>query len=142
MAINKAIILGFVGQAPQVRNVSETIKVADFRLATTEKWKDKNGEAKEQTEWHNVVCFRGLADTVAKYVQKGHQLYVEGKLRTREYEGKTGKQYRTEIVADNIQILTRPASNQAPGAPANPAVNYGGFPTAPATEEVNDDLPF
>lgn len=117
MSVNKVIILGNCGKDPEVRVVGEH-KVASFSVATTEKYKDsKTDEWKENTEWHNIVCWRNTAELADKYIKKGTQLYIEGKLRTRSWEKDGEKRYVTEIVADNIQLLGKKESSDSP-APA------------------------
>ena len=109
--INKVILIGNVGQDPEVRytgDASNGAKVATIRLATTERYRDRNGNPQEHTEWHNVVVWRNQADVVEKYVKKGTQLYVEGRIRTRTWDDQSGnKRYSTDIVADTIQLLGR-----------------------------------
>ena len=102
--VNKVILIGRLGQDPEIKNVNGT-KVANFSIATTESYKDKNGQKVENTEWHNIVIWGGLADVVESYVHKGDQLYLEGKLMTRKWE-KEGITYsRTEIVCNQMQML-------------------------------------
>lgn len=117
--INKAILIGNVGQDPEIRYTGEATngtKVATLRLATTERYKDRNGNLQEHTEWHNIVVWRNTADVVEKYVKKGTQLYIEGRIRTRSWEDQTGaKKYTTEIIADTLQLLGRKSDNQAGG---------------------------
>jgi single-strand DNA-binding protein len=114
--INKVILVGNVGQDPEVRytgDASNGAKVATIRLATSERYRDRNGNLQEHTEWHSVVVWRNTADVVEKYVRKGSQLYIEGKLRTRSWEDQTGnKRYVTEIMADTLQLLGRKQDNQ------------------------------
>lgn len=100
--INKVILIGNLGADPDVRYMPSGDPVATVRLATSESWKDKNtGEAREQTEWHRVVFFRGLAEVVKQYLRKGSKIYVEGKLRTRKWQGQDGvERYTTEVVVD------------------------------------------
>lgn len=106
MSVNKVILVGNVGKDPEVRYLEKGVAVAKFPLATSETYKGKDGEKVTATEWHNVVLWRGLAETVEKYVKKGSQLYIEGKIRTRSYDDKDGnKRYVTEIVADLMQML-------------------------------------
>ena len=126
--INKVILVGNVGQDPEVRytgDVNNGTKVATIRLATTERYRDRNNNLQEHTEWHNVVAWRGQADLVEKYVKKGTQLYIEGRLRSRTWEDQTGaKRYAIDIVADTIQLLGRRQDSQQQGgysAPAQPA---------------------
>ncbi|MBO5860413.1 MAG: single-stranded DNA-binding protein [Alistipes sp.] len=105
--INKVILVGNVGGDPEVRTTESGVKVARIRLATSERYTDKqSGERKELTEWHTITLWRGLADIVDRYVHKGSQLYIEGRLRTREWTDTNNiKRYTTEILADNMQLL-------------------------------------
>ena len=113
MSLNKVLLIGNVGKDPEVRHLENGSMVARFSLATTERFKDKNGEFQEQTEWHNIVCWRSLAERVEKYVKKGSQLFIEGKIRTGSWEDKTGQiRYTVEIIADNIQILGKKQDSQ------------------------------
>lgn len=105
--INKVILVGHLGKDPEVRHLDGGVTVASFPLATSETY-NKDGRKIEQTEWHNIVMWRGLADVAAKYLQKGKLVYIEGKLRTRHFEDKEGhKKYTTEIVAENFTLLGR-----------------------------------
>jgi single-strand DNA-binding protein len=105
--INKVILVGHLGKDPEVRHLDGGVSVASFPLATSESF-NKDGRKIEQTEWHNIVMWRGLADVAAKYLQKGKLVYIEGKLRTRSFEDKTGiKKYTTEVVAENFTVLGR-----------------------------------
>ena len=115
MALNKVMLIGNVGKNPDVRFIeSSGTTTANFTLATTERYKDRvTGELKEQTEWHNIVCWRNLAEIAEKYITKGSQIFVEGRIRTRSYKDKNGDtRYITEVVADNIQLLGRRDSEQ------------------------------
>lgn len=116
--VNKVILIGNVGQDPEVRytgDVNNGAKVATIRLATTERFRGRDGNLQEHTEWHNVVVWRNTADVVEKYVRKGTQLYIEGRIRTRSWEDQTGaKRYTTDIVADTLQLLGRRQDSQAP----------------------------
>ena len=113
MSLNKVMLIGNVGSEPEVRylennpqNPGNNVKVATVRLATTERYRDRNGEQRENTEWHTVVLWRNNADVAEKYVHKGSQIYIEGKLRTRQWTDQTGnKRYTTEVVADTLQLL-------------------------------------
>lgn len=120
MSLNKAIIIGNVGNDPNVRyleGASGNQKVATFSVATTERYKGRDGQIKENTEWHSIVAWRGLADLVEKYVGKGTQLYVEGRLRTRSWTDQSGTtKYTTEILADSIQMLGRKPDPAVQGA--------------------------
>lgn len=97
-SLNKASIIGNVGKDPEIRSMQSGDKVASFSIATSEKWKDKSGEQKEKTEWHNIVVFGNLVKVVEQYVSKGSKLYIEGKLQTRSWEQNGEKKYTTEIV--------------------------------------------
>ncbi|MDP4663722.1 MAG: single-stranded DNA-binding protein [Salibacteraceae bacterium] len=104
--VNKVIILGNLGADPEVRTTTSGIKVARLRLATSESYTNKEGQRITNTEWHTVNLWRGLADIAEKYLAKGRQVYVEGKLRTRSYDDKDGiTRYSTEIEADNINLI-------------------------------------
>lgn len=106
IGINKVILIGNLGKDPEVRRLDSGTAVANFPLATTEVFKDKNGQKVEQTEWHNIVLWRGQAEFAEKNLKKGYTVYVEGKLRTRSWEDKEkNKRYATEVVADNISIV-------------------------------------
>jgi single-strand DNA-binding protein len=107
MAVNTVTVIGNLGGDPQTRSLPSGDSVANFSLATTERFKDRSGARQERTEWHRIVVFGKLADTFAQYLSKGRQVYVEGRLTTREYEAKdgTGKHYRTEIVARQVRFL-------------------------------------
>jgi len=105
--INKVILVGHLGKNPDVRTLEGGVTVASFPLATSETF-NKDGRKVEQTEWHNVVMWRGLADVAAKFLQKGKLVYIEGKLRTRSFEDKEGiRKYTTEVVAENFTLLGR-----------------------------------
>ena len=138
MALNKVMLIGNVGRDPEVRYLdgqNGNAKVATFTLATTERYRDRNGEMKENTEWHNIVVWRNLADIVEKYVAKGTQLYVEGRLRTRSWDDQSGnKRYTTEIQADTVQLLGRksdnPATNGAAGNYHSPSAPGGNAPAS------------
>ena len=140
MSFNKVILIGNVGKDPEVRHLETGTAVSSFTLATTERYRNRAGELQDQTEWHNIVCWRNLAELSEKYIKKGAQIFVEGKIRTRSWQDQTGaKRYTTEIVADNIRLLDRKGA--VPSAPAEPAAPVQGF-TAPIMEDTSDDLPF
>ena len=144
MSFNKVILIGNVGKDPEVRLLETGIAVASFTLATTERYKNRNGELQDQTEWHNIVCWRNLAELSEKYIKKGAQIFVEGKIRTRSWADQTGaKRYTTEIVADNIRLLDRKGA--VTGTPADMPVQAAPVSqpafTAPV-EDASDDLPF
>jgi single-strand DNA-binding protein len=125
--VNKVILVGHVGKDPEVRYLEGGVAVARLPLATSESFKNKEGQKVEQTEWHNIVLWRGLAEITEKYVRKGKLIYVEGKIRTRSYGDENNKKYITEIIADSMTMLGGPrvddtnARNQeAPEAAAIP----------------------
>lgn len=149
--INKVILLGHVGKDPEVKHLDNDRVVAKFTLATSESYKSKTGEKVTNTEWHNIVCWRSLAEIAGRYVKKGTTLYVEGKIRSRSYDDKDGnKKYFTEIEADNFQMVGRRGDdNQQDGGSYQSSANNG----TPASSEpkgfdynqgpeASDDLPF
>ncbi len=144
--INKVILVGNVGKDPEVRSSASGTQFANFSLATSESWKDKEtGEKQERTEWHNIVVIqsreRGLVDIVQQYVKKGMKLYIEGKIQTRKWEDKEGNtRYSTEIVANTIQMLTYADDKADRAAPARAAAKPAAKPAE--TEEFDDDIPF
>jgi single-strand DNA-binding protein len=151
MSINKVILVGNVGKDPEIRHLETGIAVASFSLATSENYIAKNGDKVTTTEWHNIVAWRGLADVAEKYVTKGRQLYIEGKIKTRTWDDKDGnKRYTTEIVADVMQLLgSRPDSQQGENNQSQYGSNQSenaGFQGAnePEIEDQgsDDDLPF
>ena len=121
MAVNKVILVGNVGKDPDTRYLDENTPVSKFPLATSEVYRNRDGEKIEQTEWHNIVLWRGLAKVAEQYVKKGSQLYIEGRIRSRSYDDKDGiKRYITEIVADNMQMLSRRQDENQPGGSYSP----------------------
>lgn len=114
--INKVILVGNLGKDPEVRYLEGGIAVANFPVATTESFRDKNGNKQEQTEWHQIVLWRKLAEVAEKYLRKGQQVYLEGKIRSRSWEDKDGnKRYTTEIFGDVLTILSRPQTDNPGG---------------------------
>ena len=147
MSVNKAILVGNVGNEPEVRHLDAGTAVANFSIATSESYKNKDGERVTQTEWHNIVAWRGLAEVVEKYVHKGQQVYIEGRIRTRVWDDKDGnKRYTTEIVADSLQMLGKKndSDSDSVAAPASSFQNKTeATNTGTASEpEPEDDLPF
>ena len=150
--VNKVILIGNLGADPEIRHLQNGVSVANFRIATSETFKDKNtGEKREQTEWHNIVAWRGLAEITEKYLQKGNKVYVEGKLRTRNWQDKDGHQrYTTEVQADELRLLDRPSGDRSASEPTQSAERRTpeGTPiasapvSAPPTSDELDDLPF
>ena len=172
MSLNKVMLIGNVGRDPEVRYLdgnSGNAKVATFTLATTERYRDRNGETRENTEWHNIVAWRGNADVAERFIRKGTQLFIEGRIRTRSWDDQTGnKRYTTEIIVDNLQLLGKKSDNpggqqggyqapaqqpqygqQAYSQPAQPAYTPQPAVQQPAVPQQNvvndmpdDDLPF
>ncbi len=134
--VNKVILVGNVGKDPEVRYLEGGVAVAKFPLATSESYKNKEGQKIEQTEWHNIVMWRGLAEVAEKWVRKGNKVYIEGKIRTRSYGEENNKKWFTEIIADNMTLLGGPRHDeQESKVPENASVDA----PLPAT---TDDLPF
>ena len=118
MSINKVIIIGRVGKAPEVRTLQSGTKVAKFSVATSEKYTNKQtGEAKEATEWHNITCWGNLADIAEKYIKKGDQIYIEGSIHHSEHEGK----YYTDIRADKVRLLGKKDNSNTASKSDNPS---------------------
>lgn len=144
MSINKAILVGNVGKDPEVRYLDSGVAVATITLATTERgYTLQNGtQVPDRTEWHNIVAWRGLAEIAEKYIKKGSQIYVEGKISTRKWEKDGISRYTTEIVAENIELLgKRPENGNNENAAQAPRSSNS---SAPVTETGgnSDDLPF
>ena len=161
MSLNKVMLIGNVGKDPDIRYLDSNssngsnAKVATFPLATSERYRDRNGDIRENTEWHNIVAWRGNADVVERFVKKGTQLYIEGRLRTRQWTDQAGqKRYTTEVIADTLQLLgRRPDNADAQGTPAQggyqAAPAQGAYAPTPAAQpqaeapaQPSDDLPF
>ena len=116
MSVNKVILVGNLGKDPELRYTASGTAVANFSLATTERYKDRDGNSQEKTEWHNIVVWRQLAEICGKYLTKGKQIYIEGKIQTRSYDDRDGnKRYITEIVVDQMQMLGRAGDDNSGG---------------------------
>ena len=138
--VNKVILVGNLGKDPEIRHLDNGIAVANFSLATTESYTNKQGERINQTEWHNIVLWRGLADVAEKYLKKGNSVYIEGKINTRKWEDKEGvTRYSTDIIADKMTMLGSKLDNSNSTAAAAPIT-----PVESSSSESggNDDLPF
>jgi single-strand DNA-binding protein len=141
--VNKVILVGNLGRDPEVLTFENGVKKAAFSLATTESYKDKDGNKVDQTEWHNIVLWRGLAEIAEKYLRKGSSIYLEGKIKTRSYELNGVKKYVTEIFGDNMQMLGK--RDQQDGAPyQQPQASSASAPEEmpPMEDGPTDDLPF
>jgi single-strand DNA-binding protein len=138
--INKAIIVGNLGRDPEVRYTPDGTAVANFSVATSESWNDKqSGEKKERTEWHRVVAWRRLGEICGEYLSKGSQVYVEGKLQTRSWEQDGVTRYTTEIIASTVQFL---GARDSAGRPARNQTADQGYPEPPMADTQDDDIPF
>ncbi len=141
--LNKVLLIGNLGRDPEMRSLPSGQPVANFSLATTRKWKDRDGNRQEQTEWHNIVVFGKQAEIAGQYLTKGKQVYIEGRLQTRNWEKDGVKHYRTEVICDNFQMLGggrgQGADAGAGAAPSAPE-GEGGFGGGGAAED--DDIPF
>jgi single-strand DNA-binding protein len=139
--INKVILIGNLGKDPEIRVIENGRKVANFSLATTETYKDKNGQRVDQTEWHNISFWGPIADVIEKYLKKGSKIYVEGKLRTRSYEDKDKvKKYVTEILGREMTMLdSAPKSGDASSTYEK---NGNAVPVGESHQGEDDDLPF
>mgnify|MGYP000088421967 FL=1 len=147
MSVNKVILVGNVGKDPEVRHLDSGVAVANFPLATSESYTAKNGDRVTTTEWHNIVLWRGLADVAEKYITKGKQLYIEGRIRTRSYDDKDGnKRYITEIYGDVMQMLGSRDSGQSGEQQNNSNASSGAVQASNEPDidvpEGDDDLPF
>jgi single-strand DNA-binding protein len=151
-SVNKVILVGNLGRDPETRYTTGGDAVTNIRVATTDTWKDKNGEKQEKTEWHTVVFFGRQAEIAGEYLKKGRQVYVEGRLQTRKWQDKEGQdRYTTEIVADRMQML---GSREGSGAPvaAEPSERApageprtgksAGTPAKKNVDDLDDDIPF
>jgi single-strand DNA-binding protein len=132
-SVNKVIVLGNLGKDPELRHLPNGDAVCNFSLATTESWKDKDGNKQDKTEWHNIVIFRKLAEIAGEYLKKGRPVYIEGRLQTRKWQDKEGKdRYTTEIVADQMQMLgSREEAKEVAKTPAS--ANF---------DDMESDIPF
>jgi single-strand DNA-binding protein len=147
--VNKVILVGRLGKEPEVRNLDNGAAVANFTIATSESYKDRTtGEKKEVTEWHNIVVWRGLAEIAQKYLHKGDQVYIEGKLRTRSWEKDGVTRYTTEIVADNMTMLGSRGNGGGGGNYSSDSGSRGterassGSSFSAPVDNSTDDLPF
>ncbi len=148
--VNKVIIVGNLGQDPETRYMPSGAAVTNFTVATNESWKDKQtGEQKDRTEWHRVAMFNRLAEIAAEYLRKGSQVYIEGKLRTRKWQGQDGNdRYTTEIIADEMQMLGGRGGgggfggSQGGGSGGSQGGGGSAQPASSDPGEFDDDIPF
>jgi|TARA_B110000263_G_scaffold246783_1_gene258433 single-strand DNA-binding protein len=144
--VNKVILVGTLGADPDTRYTPSNAAVTNLSIATNESWKDKqSGEQKEKTEWHRVVMFNRLAEIATEYLRKGSQVYIEGKIQTRKWEDKEGKdRWTTEIVANEMQMLGSRSSggNSAPSSPEGSSSNTTSTPEKQGSDDFDDDIPF
>jgi single-strand DNA-binding protein len=139
-SVNKVILVGRVGKDPEIRNMTSGDNVASFTMATSERWKDKSGEQKEKTQWHNIVSFnQNLNKVIENYISKGSQIYVEGSLETRKWQDKDGQdKYTTEVVLKAFNgSITLLGSKSESGEPTHKAA-----PNKPDTSIIDEDFPF
>jgi single-strand DNA-binding protein len=151
MSVNKVILVGRLGKDPETRYMTSGEAVTNVTLATSENWKDKSGEKQERTEWHNLVFYRRLAEIAGEYLKKGSQIYVEGKIQTRKWQDKEGKdRYTTEIVVTEMQMLGSKSGggsfevveNQSAPARSAPAARPSAAPAKSNFDNFDDDIPF
>lgn len=142
MSLNKILLIGNAGRTPDIRAVGDT-KVASFTLATTERYRGKDGNVREETEWHNIAVWGKLADVVEKYVDKGTQLYVEGRIKTEKYADAQGvEKYAVKVIASSLQLLGKKEGGSAPAAQPQQGQRWQSTPIPPAGEPEDDDMPF
>jgi single-strand DNA-binding protein len=142
--VNKVILVGNLGRDPEMRYLPSGAAVANFSIATSEMWQDKeSGEKKEKTEWHRIVAFGRLGEICGEYLSKGKQVYIEGRLQTRSWEKDGVTRYTTEIVASAMQMLgARDAVADSPRPPSNEYGQQPQQPSQPFPEAPEDDIPF
>lgn len=151
--LNKVMLIGNLGRDPEVRSTPSGQNVASFSLATNRKWKDRDGNRQEQTEWHNIVCWGRQAEIAGQYLTKGKQIYIEGRIQTRSWDDKTSgeKKYRTEIICDNFQMLGSRGGGDGQsggggysGGESSGGGYSGGGDSSPASSSGpdDDDIPF
>jgi single-strand DNA-binding protein len=150
--LNKVILIGNLGKDPEVRSLPSGQPVATWTMATSRRWRDKNGQKQEQTEWHQIVCFGKQAEIAGQYLQKGKQIYVEGRIQTRSWDDRNSgeKKYRTEIICDNFQMLGQRGGDfdgsdrqASQSGPTYDEGSYGGGGGGGGGADIeDDDIPF
>ena len=139
--VNKVILVVNLGKDPEIRHLDTGVAVANFSLATTESYKNKSGERVSNTEWHNVVLWRGLAELAEKYLKKGNSVYIEGKISTRKWEDKEGNtRYSTDIIADKMTMLGSKSDNESSNPKEEPSETVNS--EVPSQDDSKGDLPF
>lgn len=143
-SVNKVILIGNLGKDPETRYMQNGDAVTKITIATTDTWKDKNGEKQEKTEWHNVVFYRKLAEIAGEYLRKGRPVYIEGRLETRKWTDKQGiERYTTQIIADDMKMLgNRPAGDQQQSSQSTPNTASAGATQSSGFDDMDDDIPF
>jgi single-strand DNA-binding protein len=144
MSLNKAMLIGNLGKDPELRFTPSGRAVARFPVATSEQWTDANGQRQDRTEWHNIVVWGKQAESCGQYLSKGRQVFIEGSIRSRQYDDKEGqKRYITEVIAQRVQFLGGGGRGDGAGAGAGRgAQSAGGDEMAPAPAPEDDDIPF
>ena len=142
--VNKVILIGNLGQDPEVRHTNSGQPVANLRLATSRRVKDRDGNWNDQTEWHTVVCFARLAELAGQYLRKGSKVFIEGRLQTRSWDDREGKkQYRTEVVCENLKFLdSRGGGGNELGSGGPPPAQAPARTDESAEFPADDDIPF
>ena len=140
--VNKVILIGNLGKDPEIRYTQSGAAVVNFSIATTERWKGQDGQQQEQTEWHNIVAWKRLAEICSEFLSKGSKVYIEGKLQTRKWQDKDGNdRYTTEIVARDMQMLTPRGAGSGEGSYGDNSGGYNDLPQEPPPN-TGDDVPF
>jgi len=141
MSVNKVILIGRLGKDPEVRKINETTTVCNFPLATREVYKNNDGTYNEQTEWHNIVMWRGVAERAERILKKGFNVFIEGKIKTRSWDDKEGhKRYTTEIVVENFQLLEKKVATDSSNTQQENISSHTN--TDDIEQNYDDDLPF
>ena len=143
-SVNRVILIGNLGKDPETRYMSNGEAVTNITLATTDTWKDKNGEKQEKTEWHRVTFYRKLAEIAGEYLKKGRSVYIEGRLETRKWTDKNGvERYTTDIIASDMKMLGNRGAGSSDSDDSNaPQSNSGKSPGPTGFEDMDDDIPF
>jgi len=141
-SVNQVTLIGHLGKDPEVKALPSGVSVCNFSIATSETWKDKAGTKQEKTEWHNITTFDKLADICGKWLHKGSLVFLQGKLQTRKWQDKEGKdRYTTEIICNEMKMLGGKPADAQPADPS-PAASPGATPAPAASGAFNDDIPF